>query len=411
MSKYFFSGLTAAFLIIYALTFSCKSSVKTDDDIPPCEVTAQLDSLMSTIFTSAQEPGAILIVIKNDSLVYRRAIGMADLSTGAPIDMNTRFNIASISKVFASAALLRLDEMQLVDMYLDDSLNKFFPEFRDDFFSRITLYHILTHSSGLPDLRPHHPDEWSKYTKDNTSVFGNPDDYRLYGTGTEHIKCFAQLKNLEYEPGKHFSFNDPGYILLAPLIERVTGELYDQWLRENIFKPAGVEGVCFYNPGSKLPDVAHGYRLASGKQTSSPFRSKDGKWEEYDYGEAPFFISKADKGANMTAAEYVKWKRAYYNNNVITSESFNKIFYPYIPTDQPDVSYGLGCAVRYEPGFPVCEYHMGENGGYIAMECSWPSKRLHYALFSNRNDWDYTYTAHKIRTILHDANFLDNMNK
>lgn len=87
---------------------------------------------------------------------------MADLSTGAPIDMNTRFNIASISKVFASAALLRLDEMQLVDMYLDDSLNKFFPEFRDDFFSRITLYHILTHSSGLPDLRPHHPDEWSK---------------------------------------------------------------------------------------------------------------------------------------------------------------------------------------------------------------------------------------------------------
>lgn len=401
----FFNATFAVVVIAFAvLSFACKTSVRTDS-LPSCAATEPLDSLMSTIFTSKNEPGAILIVIKDDSLVYRRTIGLADLKTRKPIDMNTRFNVSSISKIFASAALLRLDELGLVN--LNDPLSKYFPEFHDDFFSRITLLNILTHSSGLPDLRPHHPNEWTKYTKNNVSVFGNPEDYRLFGTETEHMKCFAHLRELEFEPGTHYQNNDPAYVLVAPLIEKITGISYDKWLSDNIFHPANVEGICYYNPGVQMPSVAHGYRLANGEPKTNVFRSKDGKWEEYDYGEAPFFISKADKGANMTPAEFVNWKKAYYNNKVITEESFQKIFFPYIHTDMPNVSYGLGCAVRYEEGFPVCEYHMSDNGGYIAMECSWPEKRLHYALFSNRNDWNYKETASKIRAILRSNNFLD----
>ena len=138
------------------------------------------------------------------------------------------------------------------------------------------------------------------------------------------MKCFAHLRELEFEPGTHYQNNDPAYVLVAPLIEKITGISYDKWLSDNIFHPANVEGICYYNPGVQMPPVAHGYRLANGEPKTNVFRSKDGKWEEYDYGEAPFFISKADKGANMTPAEFVNWKKAYYNNKVITEESFQR---------------------------------------------------------------------------------------
>lgn len=397
------AGIAATvFLSLWA--YSCKEKAKADE-LPPCAVSAPLDSVMASLFTSDDEPGGILIVIKNDSLVYRRAIGLADLQTREHIGMNTRFNGASISKIFAATALLRLEETGKIE--LDDSLSKYFPELGNDFFGQITIRNILTHSSGLPDLRPIHPDEWKKYTKDNTSVFGSSEDYRLFGTENEHMKCFRRIKELEFETGSHYRKDDPAYVLVAPLIEKVTGVFFDKWMQDNIFTPANVEGMCYYNPGEQLPKVAHGYRIAAPNTHTKAFISKDGKWEEFDYGEAPFFISKADKGVNLTATEFINWKRAYYNHKVISEQSFKTIFYPYIVTDIPYVSFGLGCAFRQEPGDPVSEYHMAQNGGYTALDCSWPDKRLHYALLSNRNDWDYVSVAASIRAILRKANFLD----
>ena len=389
-------------------TWMCSRTANENDNVgADCVVSGRLDSLFSSIFTSDDEPGAYVLLVKNDTVVYRFARGLANLETKEHIDEHTRFNFASASKIFSAVALLKLSERGLIN--LDDSLSFYFPEFSDNFFKYITIRNILTHSSGLPDLRPHKPDEWSNYVKETASIFANNDDYRLYGTESEHIKCFKSIKSLMYPPGTRYTRNDPAYILVAPLIERVTGEFFDKWMRDNIFRPASVENICYINPGKPVPASAHGYRKVNPKTPIvSSFKSKDGVWEEYDYGEAPFFITKADRGAFITPEEFVKWKRAYYGLKVLGADLFKEVFNPHIAIiNRPNASFGLGCAVFHPGGQPLCEYHLDNNGGFACMEGSYPDEKLHYVVFSNRNDWDYYHVTDEMRRILADVNYLD----
>ena len=197
-------------------------------------------------------------------------------------------------------------------------------------------------------------------------------------------------------------------MLVAPLVERITGMAFDVWVRDNIFRPASVENVCYINPGTPVPATAHAYRRVDpATALRTAFKSSDGKWEEYDYGEAPFFITKADRGAYMTPAEFVRWKHAYYGGKVICDSSFKALFYPYIPTEHSDVSFGLGCAIYHPEGQPVCEYHLDSNGGFTCIEGSYPSESLHYVVFSNRNDWDFYHITYEVRRLLTSAGLLD----
>lgn len=194
---YFFDALVIASfcLTTWMCTRSADSNVETETS---CAASVQLDSLFATIFTADNEPGGYAMLVKNDTVVYRFARGLANMETKEQIDEHTRFNFASASKIFSAAALLKLSERGLIS--IDDSLSFYFPEFADNFFKDVTIRDILTHSSGLPDLRPHKPVEWSNYIKENASIFANSDDYRLYGTENEHIKCFKSIKSLMYAP-------------------------------------------------------------------------------------------------------------------------------------------------------------------------------------------------------------------
>ena len=403
--RYFLAVL--AVVAIGVTMWMCTHNVaEPDGEDSNCVIAGQLDSLFSTIFTSDTEPGGYALLIKDDTVVYRYVRGLANLDTKEAIDENTRFNFTSGSKIFAAASLLMLAEWGLTS--LDDSLSLYFPEFSEDFFKQITIRDILTHSSGLPDLRPTESSEWSNYIKDNASVFANSEDYRLYGTSEEYIKCFKSIRELHYKPGKHYSRNDAAYVLVAPLVERISGEPYDIWVRENIFRRAGVENICYINPGAPVPAGAHGYRRVNPTTSAkTTFKSADGKWEEYDYGEAPFFITKADRGAFITPAEFVKWKRAYYGGKVLNDTSFNAIFNTYIPTSRPNVSFGLGCALYNPEGSPMCEYHLDRNGGFTSIEGSFPDKNLHYLVLSNRNDWDFYHVTDELRRLLKLADYFD----
>ena len=235
--RYFLAVL--AVVAIGVTMWMCTHNVaEPDGEDSNCVIAGQLDSLFSTIFTSDTEPGGYALLIKDDTVVYRYVRGLANLDTKEAIDENTRFNFTSGSKIFAAASLLMLAEWGLTS--LDDSLSLYFPEFSEDFFKQITIRDILTHSSGLPDLRPTESSEWSNYIKDNASVFANSEDYRLYGTSEEYIKCFKSIRELHYKPGTHYSRNDAAYVLVAPLVERISGEPYDIWVREYIFRRAGV---------------------------------------------------------------------------------------------------------------------------------------------------------------------------
>ncbi len=374
------------------------------ESLPPCAVTEGLDSLFSGIFPEEEGPGGIAMVMRNDTVVYRHAFGVADLQSKEPINDSTLFNLSSASKIFTSAALLKLCEQGMLS--LDDSLSKFFPEFNEEVFAPLTIRHILTHSSGLPDPRPANAKEWSKYQDMHHSVFVDNEDYALYGDEGEHMHSFQNLTRADFEPGTHYNRQDPAYILVAPIIEKVTGSTFEEWMDRNIFKPAGTKETFYYSYLSEMPPTSHAYRKADGRPASLAFRSEDGRWEEYDFGEAPFFLTRADRGVYSSARDFMVWNRALYSGKIISDSSLKVINMPYIPTDVPMVSFGLGTAIREEPGFPLKSYHMNSNGAYSIVEGTWPEEKLHYIVFANRADWDYRAVTASIDSIFKAKGFL-----
>lgn len=390
---------------IIAITFrGCSPATNTKPEAvadTPLEVA--LDSIFS-FFNEENGPGAIIIVTQGDDAIYSRTYGSADLSTGRAVTDSTMFNLSSTTKSVSTAALMKLCEEGQIT--LDDRLSDYFPEFPADIFSKITVRDVLSHTSGLPDLRPRTAEEWDKYTRTNQSIFCKREDYRLYSTDKEHVQIFRDLTTSDYEPGTQFQRNDPSYLLVAPLVERVTGQSYFMWITKNLFEPAGVSEFCYPTAERPLKNVAHGYRRAEGP-ASRAYRSPDGKWEEYDYGEVDFFLSKSERSMFCTARDYIRWSRALNTGKIINDSSLCLMYTPVIDSIRPNVSYGLGTALHIEEGYPLKAYHMNSNGGYTAVTATWPGTDISYLILSNRNDWDYRSISAKVDSAIRDNGYFN----
>lgn len=393
----------ALFAAIFSGVWSCtqRAAVNTYG-IPDCEITQPLDSIFAGLFSDPSDPGAIVMVMRGDSAVFKRCYGTADLETGAPVRDSTVFNISSGTKSYVGAAIMKLAEQGLVS--LDDSLSKFFPELPAKYFDKIKVWHVLTHSSGLPDLRPSTPEAWEEYVGSFRSSFGMNSDYRLYGSEREYIRTFQALDTVPYNPGEHFDKRDISYVLIAPLIENVTGCDFRRWMQENIFAPAGMTSTYFFDgsaPGS--PRMAHGYRLAPDSVPSG----EGSRWDEYDYGEADFFTTKADRGACSTADDYLRFKIALQSGKIISRESLATMLVPILNSGVDNVVWAPATPILQEPGRPAKCYYINTNGGFGVIIGWWPDKDLQYLVFSNRNDWDRRHTAAAVDSVFRANHWLD----
>lgn len=367
--------------------------------VPPCEITAGLDSLMESLFPSDNEPGGILVVMRGDSIAYEYCRGMARLDSTVAITPNTVFNLCSTSKMFTSAAVLKLVEEGTIS--LEDSLTKFFPEFPSDVFGKIKLRHILTHTSGLPDMRPANDEEWDAFIKENNTIYGDFDTYRFYGRASEYMKAFNHLNHTLFEPGTHFELHDPSFMLLTPLIERVTGDDFNSWMEHNIFEPAGLSNsIHYYQTAFNSADIAHGYSL------NEEANKHADRWQEADFGEVNFFITRADRGAYGTANDVLHFLSVVLQGKILSQATLDEAYTPRCDATIPNVHFGFGCAILTEPGMPLKRYHMYNNGGFQSIEASWPGKDVSYVLLSNRNDWNYRKTASRIDHIIANAGWL-----
>lgn len=370
-------------------------------------LTTELDSLFDRKFPK-EDPGAAVIVTHHDSIVYNRCFGMARLDTPTPITGHTMFNICSVSKQFSAVAILKLAEEGKLS--LDDSLKKFFPEFRADFYNRITLRHLLSHTSGLPDARPRTAEQWQRYTSTTPTRFTCVEDFKRFCEEDESCRYLEQLDTLEFEPGTQYAYQNPTFQLLLMVIERVTGQQFDDWMKQHIFLPAGMEQTTFFEPDKVIPDMAHGYEpvgftTLNGDRipTDNPnhyFRSKDGRWEENDYGEASFFGTKADGGIYTTPLEFLKWDRALYHDHIISKASRQTAHTAHISTDIPETDYGLAFFIEHKAQRPTKIYHTGDNGGFLIFEGRIPSLDLFYLVFANRPDWNREATIEAMDQII-----------
>lgn len=370
---------------------------RNEDNTDKYGLAAPLDSLLTPLFP-ANEPGAVVLVSRGDTVLYSRAFGLARLDSVCPMTDSTMLNIASSTKTFTAAAVMKLVEQGKLS--LDDKFVDFFPALNKDVYGKITLLHVLSHTSGIPDLRPRDNAEWQKYVEGNVSIFGDGPDYRIYGREREFSRYLESLDSLEFEPGTRFERQDPPYMLLSTVIENVTGESFEEWMQKNIFEPAGIRYAAYIDRVRPIVRMAHGYCRAEGEARSNIFRSKDGRWEEYDYGEADFFLTKADRGLYMGARDFMCWQHAF-NSGRVLSDSIMALFRtPVIAYEQAGEGCSFGINVADLGGGHVKLYHCGQRGGFAATEATFTDSDLAYLIFMNRNDLDPAALAASIEAIL-----------
>lgn len=371
-----------ALIMASCLVKSCDAKIQE----PQSELEAPLDSLFSTLF-APDEPGAIVLVAKGDTILYDRAFGLARLDVGSAITDSTLFNICSISKQFGAVALLKLQEEGMLD--LDDSIKAYFPEFKADFYNNITFRQLLNHTSGIPDVRPRTKEQWKEYLKNNKSIYLDVEDYKRYALVKESTEYLKKLDHLNFEPGTQYEYENPTYQLIHPLVERVTGQNFLVWMQNNIFLRAGMPNTQYFSPDTPLYNYAHGYKP-----------TEDGGWEEYDYGEADFFPTKADGGLYTSALEFMNWEHALLDGSIIGKKALRQAFTPYIDTEVPYTAYGLGFFLEDHPDRPKKIYHSGDNGGFLTYEAYYPKKKLMYLIFANRPDWPREQIVEQVDSIL-----------
>lgn len=341
------------------------------------EIAKRIDEVFGAVYNNPNEPGAAVHIIQGAETIYSRCFGLADMETKAPVTLETNFCIASVSKQFSAVALLQLAEEGKLS--LSDPLSKFFPEFQAPFFNEITLHHILSHTSGIPDARP----------RDDRN-------FVLYSTDVNSVQYMRTLDHLNFQPGTKYEYINPTFQLIYQIVERVSGVPFETYMQNNVFGRIGMRTCRYFEPNRKIDNMAHGYE-----------RNSDGTWKEYDYGEESFFATKADGALYCSISDFVRWERALRDNRVWIASSKRLAYTPWIqiPADaeygyQPYTGYGYGFFIQDYPGQPTHVYHLGDNGGFTIYAGKIPEKDLVFLFFSTRPDIDRLNIVNQVYHIL-----------
>jgi CubicO group peptidase (beta-lactamase class C family) len=308
---------------------------------PAKPTTTQLDSLFRSYFKDTGPGGAVLIV-QNGKTIYQKEFGVADMTTLGPITAKTLFNIGSISKTFVAYGILKLASQK--KLALDDNLYTYFPDFKNRRIAKeVKVYHLLTHTSGIPDNR--------RVEEKHT--------FYLTAKDEENFAPLKQTDRLEFEPGTKYKYSNPAFNGLALIIEKVAQTKWQDYIRDTIFKPSGMNTSTITDGPHPETGVAHGY-----------IEKKGGGFEELDYGEEPTFAAAGNGGVWSSTEELWKYEQAIQRH-----------LFPAWSDVMPS-RLGLSWFLTKETMGDMIG-HTGSQGGFISDYLWLPEKKLFYVLLCN----------------------------
>lgn len=313
-------------LILLSLAVLASCSTRNDERV---NRPAKLDSLFLELFTNNEFNGAVLVAEKGEILL-EKGYGLADAASKLPFTAETPSNSASLAKQFVAMAAMQLKEKGKLDY--DSKVNEVLPDFPYD---TISIRHLLTHTSGLPDYIE------LTYTRgDTTRVLGNSDVRKL----------FSEFKPaLLFTPGSKFEYSNTGYLFLTMVVEAVSGMNLGEYAKQNIFEPAGMSTASVYSLelGTFPDNGARGFRVVDGK--SEPF---DLIWMDGVYGDGNFYFSVTD---------LYKWHEALSTNKLVSASNFSEAITPYILNNGKPTRYGFGWFVNPQKNIT---WHTGTWQGF-----------------------------------------------
>ncbi|MBL0742258.1 serine hydrolase domain-containing protein [Chryseolinea lacunae] len=328
------------------------------------------------------EPGAAVLILKGDSVVFSKGYGVADLKTQEAITPKTLFNLGSISKTFVASAILILQEQGKLSV--EDSLFKYFPAFKNKSIAqRVKIKHLLTHTSGLGDNRR----------------VGSDTVFYLTARDVENWYPETQLDSLSFEPGAQFEYSNPAFNGLALIVEQVSGMPWQTFVKENIFNPAGMTTSTITNGAHPEQGVSHAYVL------------NHGQWTEDDYGEEPTFPAAGNGGVWSSVEEMALYEQAFRAAKFLKPETIREArtikTYPHWKSaEKPFI--GWPWFIANNDSITLVG-HPGSQGGFLTNYVSIPEKKILFVILCNapREDYEMKETTAYVLRQLKARNWLD----
>jgi CubicO group peptidase (beta-lactamase class C family) len=269
--------------------------------------------------------GAVL-VMKDNKVLFTKGYGMADVSSSEPNTPETKYLICSVTKQFTAAAVMQLSEKKLLN--LNDPIVRYLPDYPQPAADKVTIYHLLTHTSGIAEY---------------TDLPQFEEMYDRPARLEDVVTIFKDIPLL-FEPGSEWRYSNSGYYLLGLIIEKVSGEAYGEYMRKHVFEPLGMSNSSFPHGFMDLPGSARGHTFDSAGSLVP---------EAAVHSNLPYSAG----GLYSTVGDIAKWDRSLRNGILLSPESLSRMFTPY------KGHYGCGWFIDTLYGHQLV-FHGGGGGGF-----------------------------------------------
>jgi len=276
-----------------------------------------------------------VLVAKKGKIIYQKAIGWADYLHRDSLKINSVFELASVSKPFTSVGIMMLVEDG--KLRLDQNVKEFFPDFPYD---SITVKLLLTHRSGMMNYVYFVDGLWKKAKRDERPGITNQDV----------LKLIAEHKPNPYmKPDKKFHYNNSNYMILAAIIEKISGQKYSKYMAEKVFKPAGLKNTAVYSKAEydKIPVDVVGHDRTWRRSVAQNFL------------DGPV----GDKGVYSTIHDLFLFDRALRSGRLLKKASLDSMYKPYNEMQKGHFNYGFGWRTFDDQNKKVV-YHTGWWHGF-----------------------------------------------
>ena len=301
---------------------------------------AQVDAVLAPYLENQTFSGVVLIA-QEGKVVYNRVTGFRDFANRTPLKKTDLFELASVSKQFTAMVIMLLQERGLLQF--DDPVEKYLsiP------YKNISIRHLLTHSSGLPDYQAIMDEHWDK-----SKVADNQDII-------QYLQRYAPPTR--FVPGSSYEYSNTGYVLLASIAEKASGRDFTEICRTEIFQKLGMQHTDLRTPAerSAIENFARGHIPDS---TGTVFLPAD-SFPSSNYTiwlghrEGPGRIS-------STAQDLLKWDQALSNNTLVQAATLQQAYTPMVLNDGKISYYGFGWDILDNSSEHIIVGHNGDNPGY-----------------------------------------------
>jgi CubicO group peptidase (beta-lactamase class C family) len=332
------------------LTIAVTPVAKSFSQSLPDSIVKKIDNLFKG-WDNNNSPGCSVGIVRNDSLLFSKGYGMANLEYGIPISPETIFHMASVSKQFTAYSIVLL--ARAGKLGLDDDIHKYLPWF-PDLKEKITIRHLLNHTSGIRD-------QWQLLAIAGTRL----DDVITQ----EHIiKILGKQQALNFKPGEQYSYSNSGFTMLAEIVRSVTGQSLRQFTDSAIFKPLGMINTHFHDDYTEIvKNRSYSY------ERNESFRFINSILSYSNAGATSLFTNIHDMS---------KWIMNFYDHKVGDQKDIDQLTQKGRLNNGKEINYALGISVDNYKGWKQFS-HSGGDAGYRTFVMVFPDLKTGFIVFSN----------------------------